>query len=296
MSLEVFCPTPTPTQTSRRHTTHLQAAHLAQLPLGADLGKRGWVHRNLSLHIAESRRDRAEVAEVVKRRHYLRRWPAKPRTLLMSYIGSLGGEGAAAVVMVGMMPTNLGGLLPALGVHQAEVLQALRSWRADDLGPDTTPDLMPQVLRCIVKRVAADWAERKCANLAARPRLLVTWADPSPGVQHDGQLYVGAGAAHSSAAETSSCSPGPWTRACACPCASTRSGPGRSHPAHAHRHTPPGSVVPLPGHLELRPLAAVELGLLRDQGIFLLRAHSGHPDQPMSPPSWVESHTEEPAT
>lgn len=110
----------------------------------------------------------------------------------MSYIASIGGTGAAAVAMVGIMPTNLGALLPALGVHQAETLQLLRSWRADDLGPDTTPDLMPQILRCIIKRVAADWTNLKCANLKAKPRLLVSFADPAMG--HDGNLYLGAGA------------------------------------------------------------------------------------------------------
>lgn len=104
-------------QVSRRRTTHEQAAPLSQLPLGADLGKRGWTHRALSIRVAESRKDRAEVATIIRTRHYLRAWPCRPKTLLLSYIGSLGGIGAAAMVMVGMMPTNLGGLLPALGVH-----------------------------------------------------------------------------------------------------------------------------------------------------------------------------------
>ena len=177
---------------SRRDTTAHKVAHLSQLPLGATLESRGWVHRALTIRVAESRRDRAEVAEAIKRRHYLRRWPVPPKTLLLSYIGSLGGEGAAAVVMVGMMPVNLGGLLPALGVHQAEVLQLLRSWKADDLAVDTAPDFMPQVVRSVIKRAAADWEARKCANLKARPRLLVSFADPSVG--HAGGLYMGAGA------------------------------------------------------------------------------------------------------
>lgn len=179
---------------SRRHTTHAQAHHLAQLPLGFKTGLRGWVHRNLTLRVAESRRDRAEVANIIRERHYFRSWPAKPRTLLLSYIGSLGGEGAAAVMMVGMMPINLGGLLPALGVHQSETLELLRSWRADDLGPEIAPDFMPHVVRSVIKRVAADWASLKCANTKAAARLLITFADPSSVVQHDGGLYAGAGA------------------------------------------------------------------------------------------------------
>lgn len=53
---------------------------------------------------------------------------------------------------------------------------------------------MPLMIRKVVRRVAADWTQLKSANLKARPRLLVTFADPSPGIQHDGGLYLGAGA------------------------------------------------------------------------------------------------------
>lgn len=72
------------------------------------------------------------------------------------------------------------------------VLQLVRCWRADDLGPSIAPDLMPETLRRIVKRGAADWVTLKCQNLAARPRLLISFADPAMG--HDGNLYLGAGA------------------------------------------------------------------------------------------------------
>lgn len=54
-----MCPPPA-SDLSRRDTSHMKTAHLSQLPLGADLGKRGWVHRNLTLRIAEFRKDRAE--------------------------------------------------------------------------------------------------------------------------------------------------------------------------------------------------------------------------------------------
>lgn len=182
-----------PADTSRQDTTHAQAYHLAQLPLGADLGRRSWVHRALTLRVAESRQDRAEVAEVVRHRHYLACWPAPPRTLLLSYIGSLGGDGAAAVVMVALLPINLAQLRAALGLHPCSVLTLTRCWRADDLGPEVAPDLMPETLRRTVKRLRADWIDRKCSvRMRAEPRLLVTWADP--GVGHDGALYVGAGA------------------------------------------------------------------------------------------------------
>lgn len=179
-------------QTSRQDTTWAKHAHLRQLPLAVEPGSRRWVRDNLSIRVADSRADRAEVADIIRTRHYLRTWPAPPKTLLLSYIASLGGDGAAAAVMIGLLPTNYGPVLQALDLHQAEVLQLVRCWRADDLGAKVAPDLMPLVLRRTVRRLAADWADRKCANLVARPRLLVTYADPSVG--HDGRLYEGAGA------------------------------------------------------------------------------------------------------
>ena len=56
-----------PSQASRRHTTHEQAYHLAQLPLGADLGRRRWTHRALTIRVAESRADRAIVSDICTR-------------------------------------------------------------------------------------------------------------------------------------------------------------------------------------------------------------------------------------
>lgn len=131
------------------------------------------MHRALTIRVAESRRDRAEVASIIRERHYLRRKATPPK-------------GAAAMVQVAMLPTNFGALLDVLGLHQAEVLTLTRCWRADDLGPETAPDLMPETLRRVVRRVAADWSALKCANLQARPRLLTSFADPAMG--HDGNL------------------------------------------------------------------------------------------------------------
>lgn len=53
---------------------------------------------------------------------------------------------------------------------------------------------MCETLRRIVRMLPADWEQRKCQRLKARPKLLTTFADPSPGVKHDGGLYLGAGA------------------------------------------------------------------------------------------------------
>lgn len=180
------------TEVSREDTTHVKVSHLTQLPLGARPGSRSWVHRTLELRVAESIKDRHEVADIVRHRHYLARWFAPPRTLTLSYLGSLGGEGAACAVVVALLPSKWGGLLAALDLHPCSVLSLARSWRADDCGPDVAPDLMPETLRRVVRRLAADWEERKCSRLQARPRLLATWADPA--IRHDGGLYLGAGA------------------------------------------------------------------------------------------------------
>lgn len=180
------------TDLSREDTTHVKVAHLRQAPLGMRPGSRGWVHRNLQLRVAESAKDRHEVATIVRERHYLKRWFAPPKTLTLSYLGSLGGEGAACAVVVALLPCNLGGLAQAMDVHPCSILTLARSWRADDLGPQVAPDLMCETLRRVVRLLPADWEQRKCERLQARPRLLATWADPRVG--HDGGVYLGSGA------------------------------------------------------------------------------------------------------
>lgn len=186
---------------SREDTTHRKVAYLAQLPLGAAPGSRAWVRQSLRIRVAEGRRDSAEVGQIVREAHYLRRWPCPPRTLILSYLADLGGGGAAALAMVALLPARCHAA-SALDVHPCSVLTLARNWRADDLGPQVAPDLMPQVLRRIVggcKRsglgpLGAEWSARKCRahGLYAVPRLLVSYADPAVG--HDGGLYRGAGA------------------------------------------------------------------------------------------------------
>ena len=193
---------------SRQDTTHLKTKYLAQLPLGARPGARGWVHQALRLRIAESTADRALVADVVKRRHYLLRWPCPPRTLILSYLADLAGvgagpAGAAGLVMIALLPGRFH-VARALDLHPCSVLSFARSWRADDLNPKVAPDLMPEIVRRVVRgergrgplrTLAEEWTARKCRDggLRAAPRLLCTYADP--GVGHDGALYRAAGAA-----------------------------------------------------------------------------------------------------
>jgi len=190
---------------SRRDTTWEKARYLEQLPLGAAPGSRGWVHRSLRLRIAESRADCALAADIVKHRHYHRKWPCPPKTLMMSYLSSLDGVGgldAAGLVSVALLP-NRYHVREALGLSQLECLTLVRMWRADDLVPTIAPDLTPETLRRVVRGernrgplrgVRDEWIARKCRadGLRAAPRLLATYADPALG--HDGATYVAAGA------------------------------------------------------------------------------------------------------
>lgn len=194
--------------TSRRDTTAAKVAYVANAGIFARLGSRAWVHRALRLRVVESRADRDTAADIVKRRHYLMKWPARPRTLVLSYLASLDdvqptyGSGAAGLVMVALLPGQYH-VARALDVHPCSVLSFVRCWRADDLTPDVAPDFTPELVRRVVRGergrgplrpLAEEWTTRKCraGGLWARPRLLVTYADPAVG--HDGALYRAAGA------------------------------------------------------------------------------------------------------
>lgn len=194
---------------SRRDTTREKLAYLAgaQLPLGAELGRRAWVHRAMRVRVVESRRDRDVAAAIVKRRHYLARWPVPPKTLVLSYLADLEGvepgpAAAAGLVMVSLLPAQCH-VARALEVQQYERLTLVRTWRADDLVPAVAPDFTPELLRRVVRGergrgplggLVEEWSARKlrAGGLRATPRLLVTHADPALG--HDGALYVAAGA------------------------------------------------------------------------------------------------------
>lgn len=188
---------------SRRDTTPVKAAYLGQLALGARPGSRAWVRHGLHVRVAATRAERHLAAHIVRERHYLQAWPVRPKTKFLTYLAALdgaegGNAGAAAMAMVAMQGINLA-LIPALNLHQCDVLQLVRVWRADDLGPTVAPDLTPAVLRRIVwggrgvRPLRDEWTARKLTDrLRAIPRVLVTHADPEMG--HDGGTYLGAGA------------------------------------------------------------------------------------------------------
>lgn len=188
-------------EASRRDTTLRKTAYLQQLPLGAMPGTQAWTRHALQLRIAETASDRATAADIIRRRHYLGRWPVPPRTLMLTYLGALRGcEGTCALITVAMLPGQYLAA-QALGLHQCQVVQLVRMWRSDDLTPDIAPNLTPEVLRRVIRGersrgplrdLATEWTARKGKNLQARPRLLVTHADPAVG--HDGATYLAAGA------------------------------------------------------------------------------------------------------
>ena len=189
-------------EVSRRDTSLVKIAYLAhQLPI-RPLSPRSWVRQGLRLRIAEKRRDCDLAAEIIRHRHYLGRWPVPPKTLMLSCLASLPGgdpQDAAGLCTVALLPGQYH-VLRALDVDPLSAWSLVRCWRADDLGPAVAPDLMPLILRRLVKGclrsglrpLGEELAQRKLGTLRAPPRLLLTYADPAMG--HDGALYRSAGA------------------------------------------------------------------------------------------------------
>jgi hypothetical protein len=192
-----------PFDSSRQDTTRRRVKYLCQVDIADRPGKRAWVHQALRLTVAVERDDVALVNRIWKERHYLGRSPTPPKVKRMSYLGQLHGHGhdAAVAVTVALLPSASLPMqrLQASGIHACSVIELVRCWRADDLGPKIAPDLMPFALRRIVnggngvRSLAEEWTDRKVGGtLEALPRVLLTYADPALG--HDGGLYRGAGA------------------------------------------------------------------------------------------------------
>lgn len=193
------------TDTSRRDTTALRVRYLSQIPLGAPVGTQRWVRHALRIRVAESQADRHLAAVIIRQRHYLRSWVARPRTKILTYLADLAGcdggdAGCAGLVAVTLQPGNYHAA-KALEVHPCSVLSLSRCWRADDLGPAVAPNLSPEILRRVVRGersrgplrpLAEEWEARKLTGgLSAPARLLCSYADPAVG--HDGAVYVAAG-------------------------------------------------------------------------------------------------------
>lgn len=193
-------------EVSRRDTTLSRVRYLAQLPLGAPVGTQRWVRHALRIRVAENRQDRHLAAIIIRQRHYLGQWVAKPKVKILTYLAELAGcesseAGCAGLVTVTLQPGNYHAA-KALEVHPCSVLSLSRCWRADDLGPAVAPNFSPELLRRVVRGergrgplgpLGSEWAARKMTGgLLAPARLLCTYADPSVG--HDGATYAAAGA------------------------------------------------------------------------------------------------------
>ena len=200
---------------SRLDTAHGFHRYVLSWGFDGEPGSRGWIHRAMRLRVATRRADRDLAAEIVKQRHYLAAWPARPRTKILTVLAALDGvtehprTGAAGLVMITLQPQQYH-VARALDLHQCEVLTLSRMWRASDLVPAVAPDFTPELLRRVVRGergrgplsdLATEWTRRKVdgERLRARPRLLATYADPAVG--HDGATYVAAGAVACGAAK-----------------------------------------------------------------------------------------------
>lgn len=208
---------------SRIYTSKVPIRYLSQLPLwwvGRDV--RRWAIERLRLRVVDNdegrycRRDVNIYSRIVRQHHYLSRWPVPPKKKLLAYLADMDGcqpgpAGAAGMALFSLIASNciLVDALKASGheIHNCEVLTLVRCWRADDLGPDLAPYLTPHMLSRIIRGhhpsglepLAHVWERRKCTNgLRARPRLVITYADPEIG--HDGGLYLAAGAVSCGAA------------------------------------------------------------------------------------------------
>ena len=194
--------------TSRQDTTLAKGIYVEQVSITMQPGKRSWVHSALALRVVENDRDVTLVNDIWMRRHYLGGRPSKPKAKRLSYLGDLkgiydpGSAGAAVAVTIALQPsasTPIKVLRTEYGIHPCSILELVRCWRADDLGPSVAPDLTPYTLRRIIKGgngvlpLKTEWEARKLSGgLEAPAKVLITYADPSLG--HDGGLYRGAGA------------------------------------------------------------------------------------------------------
>lgn len=193
-------------EASRRDTVakhHVR--YLNQVPLGAPIGTQRWVRHALTIRVAESSKDRHLAAVIIRERHYLTRWVARPMTKIIHYLADLAGcspgeAGCAGLITVTLQPARYHAAI-ALGIQQCSTLSLSRAWRSDDLTPDIAPNFSPEFLRRVIRGernrgplrpMADEWAARKLTGgLHAPARLLATYADPQVG--HDGAVYVAAG-------------------------------------------------------------------------------------------------------
>lgn len=218
--------------TSREDTTRIKFRFLSdvQVELGSsiDIGSATWLRKSLTVKVAETPKEKSSASHVVRKLHYLCRWPVPPQTKFVQYVASIKGMNRAdghpaGVVMVALLAGNFHAM-PALNagldesdpawIHPCSALTIVRMWRADDLDPKLAPDFTPEMLRRVIKGdkhgarckvspcncvrslkgIREEWLERKVhGSLVAEPKIVFTYADVD-GVGHDGNTYVSSGA------------------------------------------------------------------------------------------------------
>lgn len=200
---------PVPQWEGARHSTALmQTAYLGGAGrLMFDPHSRGEMHRVVRqyLRVARTPAEIRRVMRVWREIHYLGKGHGSvfpPRTMRLHYYLDLPAlrpvphpwYPAAAVTIRYAL---LAGIPESLHLESPmEALEIARNFLADDLRWPAVPDLAPEILREVVRRMRQgdDWAEVVAGRVHWRPRWLLTFSDPSMG--HDGGLYRGAGAVH----------------------------------------------------------------------------------------------------
>lgn len=191
---------------ARHSTAQLQTAYLGGVGrLAFNPHSRGEMRRTVRqwLRVARTAEERRRVLDVWRHIHYLGKGGGAvfpPRTIRLSYYIDLPAlrpaphpwYPAASLTIRYALP---GGIPADLRLDSPmQALEIARNYLADDLRYPAVPDLAPEILREVVRRMRQgdDWAEVVAGRVRWRPRWLLSFSDPVVG--HDGGLYRGAGA------------------------------------------------------------------------------------------------------
>lgn len=199
-------------QSARHSTSLLTTAYLGSTGrLMGNAHSRGWVHQTVKqwLRVARTPVEVRRVMQIWRQVHYLAKpekgphWdPIGRESIRIHYYLDLPAlrtapvpwYPAAAVTVRYCLP---GGIPSSLGLDSPlQALEIARNYLADDLRYPGVPDLAPEILREVVRRIrhGDDWATTVAGRVQWQPQWLLTFSDP--GVGHDGGLYRGAGAVY----------------------------------------------------------------------------------------------------
>lgn len=201
-------------QGARHSTTLVATSYLGESGrLAFNPRSRGEVHQTVRqwLRVARKPEEIARVMRLWRQVHYLARpdkgphWdPIGREQVRLHYFLDLPALRPtpvpwfpAASVTVRYCNALNGGLWQEMGMESPlQALEIARNFLCDDLRFPTVPDLAPEILREVVRRIRQgdEWAGVVAGRVKWQPQWLLTFSDP--GVGHDGGLYRGAGAMH----------------------------------------------------------------------------------------------------